>query len=81
MRSRTVLARNLRRLRHQRRLSQEALADEAGMSRSYLSDLETEKCAATLDRLDRLAEALGVQPPELIDKDSDRPASTRHGPR
>jgi transcriptional regulator with XRE-family HTH domain len=37
---RQVFAANLRRLRHDKGLSQEALAYEAGINRSYLSKLE-----------------------------------------
>jgi transcriptional regulator with XRE-family HTH domain len=81
MRSRIVLARNLRRLRHRRRLSQEMLAGEAGMTRSYLSDLETEKSAATVDRLDRLAAALGVSASELIDESLDPGTPGQDDPR
>ena len=66
--SRSVLARNLRRLRELRGLSQEALADEAGINRGYISDLERETSSATTDRIDRLAKALKVRPCELIDE-------------
>jgi transcriptional regulator with XRE-family HTH domain len=66
MGSRANLARNLRRLRDARGMSQESLADAAGMDRSYLSDLENEKYAASVDMLDALAEALKVSPPDLI---------------
>jgi transcriptional regulator with XRE-family HTH domain len=37
---RQVFASNLRRLRYERGLSQEALAYEAGVNRSYISKLE-----------------------------------------
>lgn len=40
MESREVLARNLRKLRQQQGLSQEALAHEAGVDRTYISALE-----------------------------------------
>jgi transcriptional regulator with XRE-family HTH domain len=43
---RDVFAANLRRLRHQRGLAQGDLAYEAGVSRSYLSQLE--KALSTL---------------------------------
>jgi transcriptional regulator with XRE-family HTH domain len=44
----------------QQRLSQEALAFEAGVQRNYVSLLERGKNSATLDILFRLAPALGV---------------------
>jgi len=39
-------------------MSQEALAMAAGIDRSYVSLLETERYAASLDMLDKLATAL-----------------------
>ncbi|HUE79612.1 MAG TPA: helix-turn-helix transcriptional regulator [Sphingomicrobium sp.] len=68
MQSRSVLARNLRRLRDERGLNQVTFADEAGIDRSYLSDLENGRYAASLDMLDAIAVAFGVRPCELIDE-------------
>ena len=45
---REVLAANLRRLRHLRGLSQDDLAYDAGVSRSYLSQIEKGKYYASL---------------------------------
>jgi transcriptional regulator with XRE-family HTH domain len=66
MESREVLARNLRRLRHARGLSQEELADRAEIDRTYVSALEREVYAASIDVLDRLAKALRVDSAELL---------------
>lgn len=66
MTSREVLALNLRRLRHARGLSQEQLADLAGVDRTYVSSLERSKYAVGLDVLDRLACVLEVEPAELL---------------
>lgn len=66
MASRAVLARNLRRLREARGLSQEALADLAGIDRTYVSSLERQRYSATLDMLDRLAAALKVPVSALV---------------
>lgn len=63
---REVLAINLRRLRHAKGLAQDDLAYEAGVSRSYLSQLEKGAFYASLKILDKLAKALGVEPHELI---------------
>jgi transcriptional regulator with XRE-family HTH domain len=63
---RGVLARNLRLLRTERGLSQEALADLIEIDRTYVSLLERERSAATLDMLERLAGALGVEPWQLL---------------
>lgn len=43
---RQVFARNLRLCRHVRAISQEDLANKAGMSRSYLSGVETDHRAS-----------------------------------
>jgi transcriptional regulator with XRE-family HTH domain len=63
---RDVFATNLRRLRNAKGLSQDDLAYEAGVSRSYLSQLEKGSFYASLKIIGRLAEALGVEPAELL---------------
>lgn len=59
---------NVRRLRKAKRLSQEALAHEAGMSMRYLAGLERGEENPSLLFLVKLAEALGVEPGALFDK-------------
>jgi transcriptional regulator with XRE-family HTH domain len=63
---RDVFATNLRRLRHARKLSQDDLAYEAEVSRSYLSQLEKGAFYASLKIVGRLATALDVEPAELL---------------
>lgn len=70
MEIREVFARNLRRHRQQKKLSQEALAHEAGVDRTYISALERSVYAASIDTVARLAKVLGVQPSQLLDPDS-----------
>ena len=60
------LAANLRRLRHERELSQEAFADEAGIHRTYVSDLERAARNPTIRVVETLANALGVTVSELL---------------
>jgi transcriptional regulator with XRE-family HTH domain len=62
---REVFATNLRRWRNARGLSQDDLAYEAGVSLSYLSQLENGAYYASL-KIGRLAEALNVEPAELL---------------
>lgn len=69
MSSREHLARNLRVLRALRGLSQEALADAAGIDRTYVSALERRKYSVSIDRLDQLAKQLGVEPYVLLMSD------------
>jgi len=66
MEIREVLARNLRRLRHERGLSQEELAHRAGIDRTYVSSLERSVYAAGVDVVDKLARALGVEAADLL---------------
>jgi transcriptional regulator with XRE-family HTH domain len=63
---REVFAANLRRLRHARGLSQDDLAYEARVSRSYLSQLEKGAFYASLKIVGRLASVLDVEPAELL---------------
>jgi transcriptional regulator with XRE-family HTH domain len=63
---REVFASNLRRLRHAKGLSQDNLAYEAEISRSYLSQLEKGVFYASLKIVGKLATVLGVEPAELF---------------
>ena len=66
MSSREMLARNLRALRREKRMSQEELAHRADLDRTYISSLERSVYSATIDVVDRLAEVLGVDASDLI---------------
>jgi transcriptional regulator with XRE-family HTH domain len=57
---------NVRRTRLERGMSQEALAAEAGMKRSYVSDLERGVRNPSVNALGRLARALGADPADLL---------------
>jgi transcriptional regulator with XRE-family HTH domain len=76
---REVFAANLRRLRHAKGLSQDDLAYEARMSRSYLSQIEKGEFYVSLRIVGKLATVLEVDPaeflrlpPRLGDKDQER---------
>ena len=64
---REIFATNLRRLRKRRQLSQEALAHEAGIDRTYVSALERSQYSASLDMLEQLATPLGIKVHQLLD--------------
>ena len=66
MDSRARLAKNLIRLRGERGWSQEDLADEAGLHRTYVSGLERRVRNPTLAILDKLAKALKVSAASLL---------------
>jgi transcriptional regulator with XRE-family HTH domain len=63
---RGVFATNLRRLRNARGLSQDELAYEAEVSRSYLSQLEKGAFYASLKVIGKLAKALNAEPFEFL---------------
>jgi transcriptional regulator with XRE-family HTH domain len=63
---RATLARNLRQLRQARGLSQEEIAARADITTNYVSCLEREEYAASIDVVERLAAALDVEPIELL---------------
>ena len=63
---RDVFATNLRRLRHAKGLPQDALAYEAGVSRSYLSELEKGGFYVSLRVIGKLADVLEVDPTEFL---------------
>lgn len=61
------LAVNLRRLRQQKQWSQEQFAFEAGIHRTYISDLERGARNPTISVVDKIALCLGVKVGELLD--------------
>ena len=56
----------VRRARDARGLSQEALADLAGVSRSFLSEVERGSASPSLETMQKLADALGERLSYLI---------------
>ncbi len=67
---REIVATNLRHMRHAKGLSQEELADRAGINRNYVGMLEREEHAATVDMLERIAATLDIDPMEFFRKSS-----------
>ncbi|MDA0558315.1 helix-turn-helix domain-containing protein [Burkholderia pseudomallei] len=64
--ARRRLSANLKVFRSKRDISQEALADRAGLHRTYISQVERELINVSLDNIVLLAEALGVQVTDLL---------------
>lgn len=60
------LGRNFRRIRTQKGMSQGDIYRSTGMDRAYLSSLENGKRNPTLSNIKKIAEALGVEPFELL---------------
>jgi transcriptional regulator with XRE-family HTH domain len=61
------LAVRIRQLRHAKGWSQEKLAEEAGMHRTYLGGIEVARRNPSLRNLIRLARALGIPVKALFD--------------
>jgi len=66
MKGRALVARNLRRIRVAQGVSQEKLAADAAVDRSYLGGLERQEQNPTVDLLDRIAAALSVSISDLF---------------
>jgi len=67
---RQVLAQNLKKNRQKCDLTQEKLAEKAGISAHYLAMVEVEKKFPTPEMLDKLAEALNIETVQLFDVSS-----------
>lgn len=60
------VGRNLRRHRHALGLSQEAFGERLRLHRTYVGGLERGERNLTLKAVERIAEAIGVEPLELL---------------
>ena len=70
MNLRERVARNLRRLRQEKSVSQEELAHLAQVNRNYVGMLEREEYAVSIDMLEKLALALDIDPIEFLRADT-----------
>lgn len=72
--ARRLLALNLVRLRALRGWSQEALAHESGLHRTFIAHVERQVRNASIDNVERLADALGVSVAAMFEPPPDPPA-------
>jgi transcriptional regulator with XRE-family HTH domain len=59
----------MRRLRATRKLTQEALAYDCGINRTYLSAVERAERNVSIDNIARIAKGLGIEPWKLLKDD------------
>lgn len=63
---RQVFAANLRRFRHERGYSQEELAHDAGVNRTYMSKLERGGTYVGLEIIEKLSKVLEIEPADFL---------------
>ncbi|WP_327796260.1 helix-turn-helix domain-containing protein [Burkholderia sp. WTPI3] len=78
---RTRISTNIKILRGKLGMSQEALADRAGLHRTHISQLERGTLNLGLDTLIVVAAALGVEEVELLAVPTEVPEPVQRGPR
>ncbi len=66
MNYRDILGNNISRLRHAKGLKQKDLAEQAGLSKSFVAMVERSEANISLDKLVALAGTLGVDPYVLL---------------
>ncbi len=69
--ARRIFAQRLRQIRQIRGLSQEELADMAGLHRTYVGSVERSERNVSIDNMERLAKALEVDITELLRKETE----------
>ena len=62
-----IVGRNVRRLRVERKLTQEQLAHDAGIDLTYLGGIERGRRNPSVDVVGRLADVLAVHPKRLFE--------------
>ena len=64
--ARRIFAENLRKARQAKGVSQEALAEVAGLHRTYVGSVERAERNVSIDNMERLAAAVGAPLPALL---------------
>jgi len=67
--SRNILAKNIRARRRIKNISQEDLADIAGLHRTYIGAIERGQQNVSVDNIEKIAIALGCRVQELFDEE------------
>ncbi|KAA6204666.1 MAG: XRE family transcriptional regulator [Candidatus Tokpelaia sp.] len=64
--ARKILSHNIKRLREERELSQESLADLVGLHRTYIGSVERCERNISIDNIERIASVFDVSPSFLL---------------
>jgi transcriptional regulator with XRE-family HTH domain len=64
--ARLVFAGNVRKLRQERGISQEALAEDSNLHRTYVGSVERGERNISVDNMERIAIALGVKLRDMV---------------
>ncbi len=67
--ARMIFAKKLKEFRVSKGLSQEELADIAGLHRTYIGSVERGERNISIDNIERLASALDIKIKDLLDND------------
>lgn len=71
-RARLLFAKNLREARKERGLSQEKLAELVDLHRTYVGSVERGERNVSIDNMERLAEAVGMELRDLLSASKDQ---------
>lgn len=65
-----IVAKNIKKYRNVKNLTQEHLAELSGLHRTYIGSVERAERNLSLENLERIAKALKVAPKDLLDENS-----------
>lgn len=65
--ARQIFSENLRKIRLEKKMSQEELAEESGLHRTYIGSVERGERNISIDNMERLALALNVKLQDLLE--------------
>ena len=76
---RQMVGEQIRKARRLRGMTQERLAEQSGLSFSYISDVERGTRNISLESLGKIINALGVKPAQLFEDIDEIPEHSRNG--
>ena len=74
-----LVGEQVRKVRRLRGMTQERLAEQSGLSLSYVSDVERSQRNISLESLGKIIDALGIKPAQLFEDDGIPDDSSAYG--